>query len=441
MEKKLFKSLIVLGIFLVCGFTQAQTISGTVSDADGPLPGATVVVQGTTTGVSTDFDGNYSIEANTGDVLEFSFIGMTSQTATVGSDAIINITLVASDNTLDEVVVIGYTTQTRGDLTGSVGTVDVSEAIKTPVINAAELLEGRVAGVTVVNSGEPGSAPRVNIRGFGTANNTDPLYIIDGVQTDDASVLNNINPADIDQMNVLKDAAASIYGARAANGVVIITTKSGGYNMAQAKLSVDFYAGSAEALNLPSNMNPTQHGNMIWESLANDNAVLQHPQYSGGLASPSPVIPSQLLNLPPSALNTVTVKPGGTNWVNEVTQSAPTQNLSISLENGNDTGKYLMSASYLNRQGTLIHTGYKRASTRLNSEFRFADKKLTIGEHLNASFSTVQNGANPAESINTAFRSSPLIPVFDDGGLFAGAYSNGTGLSNNENPCCQLNKS
>lgn len=437
MKKNLFKRLIILGTFLVYGFTQAQNISGTISDGDGPLPGVTVVVVGTSNGVSTDFDGKYSIDANSGDVLKYSFIGMTSQSITVADNDIIDVVLIASDNALDEVIVIGYTTQTRGDLTGAVGTVDLSEAIKTPVVNAAELLEGRVAGVTVVNTGEPGSAPRINIRGFGTSNNTNPLYIIDGVQTDDPNVLNNINPADIDQMNVLKDAAAAIYGARAANGVIIITTKSGGYNMEGAKLSVDFYTGTSQLQNTPSLMNPEQQGNMLWEGLANDGATLTHPQYGTG---PSPIVPSQLINLPPSAPTTVTVAPGGTNWINEITRNAPTQNASISLENGNETGKYLMSASYLNRQGTLINTGFKRASTRLNSEFKIANKKITVGEHLNVSFSSQQNPGNPAAAFNTAYRSNPLIPVYDDAGNYAGPYSNGTGLSNNSNPVADLDR-
>jgi len=439
MKNYLFKNLLIIGTFMLYGYTQAQSVTGTVSDADGPLPGANITIKGTSNGVTTDFDGNYTVNDVPVDaILEFSFIGHLTQDIVVDGQTTINVTLQDDAQALDEVVVVGYTTQTRGDLTGAIGSVDISEAIKTPVVNAAELLQGRVAGVTVVSSGEPGSAPKVNIRGFGTSNNTNPLYIIDGVQTDDPNILNNINPADIDQMNVLKDAAAAIYGARAANGVVIITTKSGGYNMSGAKLSVDFYAGTAEAINLPSNMNPTQHGNMIWESLANDGATLIHPQYGTGA---SPVIPNQLLNLPPSAPTTVTVKPGGTDWINAITQSAPTQNLSVSLENGNETGKYLMSASYLSRDGTLINTGFKRASTRLNSEFKIANKRITIGEHINASFSNLQNPGDPAQEVNTAFRSSPLIPIYDDNGGFAGPYSNGTGLSNNENPVATLTRS
>ncbi len=413
---------------------QKIEILGKISDANGPLPGANITVKGTSNGVVTDFDGNYSIKNVPADgTLKFSFIGYITQEIVVDGQTTINVTLQEDTQALDEVVVIGYTTQTRGDLTGAVGSVDMSEAIKTPVVNAAELLEGRVAGVTIVSSGQPGSAPRVNIRGFGTSNNTNPLYIIDGVQTDDPNTLNNLNPADIDQMNVLKDAAAAIYGARAANGVIIITTKSGGYNMAGAKLSVDLFAGISEAINLLPNLNTIQHSNMIWESLANDGAVLTHPQYGTG---PSPVIPNLLLGLPVTAA----VPFDGTNWLNEITQSAPTQSASISLENGNETGKYFMSANYLNREGTLIHTGFKRGGARMNSEFKVANKRITIGEHINVSFSNQQNPANPLRAMNSAFRSSPLIPVFDNDGNFAGPYSNSTGLSNNRNPVADLTR-
>ena len=291
MGKQLFKSLIMLGIFLAFGYTQAQkTVTGTVSDADGPLPGAAVVVSGTDNGVTTDFDGNYTIEANEGDVLEFTFIGMTTATATVGSDSVLNMTLASSENRLEEVVVVGYSSQTRGDITGSVASVDLDEALKVPVANAAEALQGRVTGVTVVSNGAPGAAPQIAIRGLGTSNNTNPLYIIDGVQTDDPNVLNSIDPSDIAQMNVLKDAAASIYGARASNGVIIVTTKTGGYS-GKSSLNVDIWTGVSVAANKLDLLNLDQHKNMIYTSTLNDlgpnsGTFPSHGQYSDGLPAP-----------------------------------------------------------------------------------------------------------------------------------------------------------
>jgi len=211
-----------------------STVTGTVTDADGvPLPGANVLVKGTTNGTQTDFDGNYTINADSDATLVFSYIGFATQEIAVNGNASINATMAEDAAALDEVIVLGYATQTRGDLTGSVVSVDVSEAIKVPIVNAAEALQGRVAGVNVINNGNPGAAPRITIRGTGTLNNTNPLFIIDGVQTDNPDVLNSINPNDIDQMNVLKDGAAAIYGARASNGVVVVTTKNGGYNMSK----------------------------------------------------------------------------------------------------------------------------------------------------------------------------------------------------------------
>ncbi|MGB5435036.1 MAG: TonB-dependent receptor [Maribacter sp.] len=405
-------------------------ITGTVSDETGPLPGASVVIKGTSQGTQTDFDGNFTIEADSDAVLVISYIGYRTAEITVADQTTINVTLEQDTSQLDEVVVTGYSTQTRGDLTGSVGTVDVSEATKTPIVNAAEALQGRVSGVTITNNGNPGSTPVVRIRGYGTGNSNDPLYIIDGVQTDDASILNSINPADIDQMNVLKDGAAAIYGARASNGVVIITTKSGGYNMDTARVSLDMYTGFSSATNLPELLDTQQHGEMIFQSIRNDGGTPSHPQYGDG---PSPVIPTTLQRVPVTA----TVKPnGGTDWLDEIYRTAITQNASITLENGNEKSKFLFSASYLNRQGIQIATGYKRASVRLNSEFKIGDR-IRIGEHTNISFDRKGGGQS---WFNFATRMSPLVPVFDNDGNYAGNYSNDTGLSNPNNPVAEANR-
>ncbi|MCF6214231.1 MAG: TonB-dependent receptor [Flavobacteriaceae bacterium] len=427
----LLRYLLLIGIFMLCSFAEAQTVSGVVSDASGPLPGASVIIKGTKNGTQTDFDGKYSLKEVTSDaVLVVSFVGYVTQEVSINGRATINIKLKESASQLNEVVVVGYTSQTRADLTGSVASVDISESIKVPVTNAAQLLEGRVSGVQVVNSGQPGTSPKITIRGFGTSNNTNPLYIIDGVQTDDASILNSIAPSDIQQMNVLKDGAASIYGARASNGVIIITTKSGGYNMSEPKISVDFYTGNSTADNLPSLLNTQQHGEMIFQSLANDGAVLTHPQYGSGA---SPVIPVKLLGISVNA----TVKPGGgTNWMKAITTSGKTQNASVSVQNGNKTGKYFMSFSYLNREGILLNTGFKRGTTRLNSEFKLKDK-VRIGEHLSASFSNITNPGMGSQ-VDNALRSSPLIPVYDDNGNLAGTYSSAAGLGNSRSPVAGL---
>ena len=282
------------------------------------------------------------------------------------TDAVINITLAGGDNTLEEVVVVGYSQQTRGDITGSVASVDMEEALKVPVVNAAEALQGRVTGVQVVSNGSPGAAPNVNIRGIGSTNGTGPLYIIDGVQTTDANLLTSINPSDIDQMNVLKDGAAAIYGSRASNGVIIVTTKSGSYSMQKSTVTVDIYTGMSSAVGLPSMLNVQQHADMLWEGYTNDFAEVAnepdaefrgHVQY--GRDPNGPVIPTQL-NLDGSkgeGLDAL-VRPGGTNWWNEITQSAPTVSATVSMAGGTETSKSFMSLNYLNRGGVVKHTGF-----------------------------------------------------------------------------------
>ncbi len=419
-----------------------STITGTVTDdLGGPLPGASVLVKGTTNGTQTDFDGNYTITASSDAVLVFSYIGFARQEIPINGQSTINVQMAEDASQLSEVVVTGYSTQTRGDITGSVASVDISEATKAPLVNAAEALEGRVTGVTVTNSGTPGSSPKVVIRGFGTSNNTNPLYIIDGVQTDNPSILNSINPGDIDQINVLKDGAAAIYGARASNGVVIITTKGGSYNQSKPTVTFNAYTGVSRATNLPDMLNVQQHGEYIFQALRNDGVAVSHPQYGSG---PTPVVPTTVQGYTrvdsydpiTRAPRSATVnQPNGTNWFDAITRDAPTQNFDISISNGNETGKYFMSANYLNRGGILNDTGFKQGVTRLNSEFKVG-KYVTIGEHLNASFSNQNEGT--LEAINMAYRFSPLVPVFDDEGDFAGTGPTSTGLSNTRNPVALL---
>nr|WP_321413219.1 TonB-dependent receptor [uncultured Allomuricauda sp.] len=406
------------------------TITGTVVDNFGtPLPGTNVIVKGTTNGTQTDFDGNYSITAPSDATLIFSYVGFKTMEIPVNGNSTIDAAMQEDAAALDEVVVTGYGTQTRGELTGSVGTVDVSEATKTPVVSAAEALQGRVSGVTITNNGQPGSTPVVRVRGFGSGNSNDPLYIIDGVQTDDPGILNSINPADIQQMNVLKDGAAAIYGARASNGVIIVTTKSGGYNLDKARVSLDMYTGFSMATNLPEMLTPAQHGQMLWQSILNDGGTPSHQQYGEG---PSPVVPETIQGVPV----TMNVAPNGTNWVDEIYRSAITQNASITLENGNEKSKFLFSAGYLNRQGIQIHTGFKRGNVRLNSEFKIGDR-IRIGEHANISFDRRSGGQS---WFNFAQRMSPLVPVYDTDGNFGGNYSNDTGLSNPNNPVAEATR-
>ncbi len=436
MKKRLFRSLLMLSFVMFYSFTQAQSVSGTVSDANGPLPGATVIVKGTTNGTTTDFDGKYTIDANSEATLVVSFIGFVSQEVAVSGSTTLDVTLVEDSSELEEVVVVGYTSQTRGDITGSVASVDMAEATKVPVVNAAEALQGRVTGVTVIADSKPGGSPTINIRGLGTVNNTGPLFIIDGVQTTDGGIFNSINPSDIDQMNVLKDGAAAIYGARAANGVIIVTTKSGGYNMSKSQLTLNIYTGISKVANTPDLLNPQQMGEMRWEGYANDGVANDHVQYGNGA---TPVIPDFLQGTQGvNPLPSVRVNPNGTDWFDVITRAAPTTNITMSLSNGSENSRSYMSVGLLSRDAVLEFNEYKRANIQLNNEFKAFDSKFKIGQHLNVSSS--KYSGSPGIAGELAIRINPLIPVYDEAGEFAASYSNSNGLSVAENPFAVLSR-
>ena len=431
--KKAFLVVLMLSSSLI--FAQ-NNISGNVSDESGnPVPGATVVVEGTNTGVVTDFDGNYQINASAGDQLTFSSLGFASQTITVGNQSQINVTLMSSVDILDEVVVSGYQTQQRRSLSGAIGTVDTDEAFKTQVTNAAEALQGRVAGVQVTSGGGPGAAPVIRIRGYSTTNDNSPLYVIDGIQTTDPNVMRDINPRDIENISVLKDGAAAIYGARASNGVIVVTTKKGSYN-SKNTLEIDATYGISEVTRVPDMLNVQQHADMTWQSILNDGNTPSHPQYGSG---PTPSVPI-FLNVPiPSGAEYegagAKVAPGGTDWFDAIFDPAAVTNVSVSASGGGAEGRYHLSANYLNQEGVIIHTGYERASTRLNSEFKIGDK-LTISENLNVTYDKeLTTSGNPIQ--NAAF-SSPLVPVRDTNGNFAGTYSNSARVGIANNPVADL---
>ena len=428
------KNAFLVVLMLLSGFVYSQdSISGSVTDAgDNPIPGASIVVQGTNRGVVTDFDGNYSINASTGEQLTFSSLGFSSQTVTIGNQTQINISLAEAVDLLDEVVVSGYQTQQRRTLSGAIGTVDTEEAFKTPVTNAAEALQGRVAGVQVISGGGPGAAPVVRIRGYSTTNDNSPLWVIDGVQTTDANIMRDINPKDIDQISVLKDGAAAIYGARASNGVIVVTTKRGQYNQANT-MEIDAWVGIADVTRTPDMLNAQQHADMTWESILNDGNVPTHPQYGSG---PNPVVPD-LLNVPmPSGAAyegaSARVMNGGqgTDWFDELFDPHTQKNVSLTASGGSDQARYHMSMRYMNAQGPMVYTGFESVSTRLNTEFRIGDK-IVIGQNLSAVFDKEQQSG--AYHVQSAAFSSPLVPVRDTNGNFAGTYANSarTGIANN----------
>ncbi|MEM7106826.1 MAG: TonB-dependent receptor [Bacteroidota bacterium] len=403
------------------------TVTGKVVDAetgDG-LPGVSILRKGTSEGTITDFTGNYSISASNTDVLIFSFVGFVAQEVTVGDRSVIDVTLLTDVTSLSEIVVVGYGTSSKEEVTGAVALVPISDAFKIPVTNASEAFQGRIAGVTVVADGEPGNAPLVRIRGYGTPNNNDPLYVIDGMQTNDPNILNNIAPGDIESISVLKDASvSSIYGARAANGVIVVTTKKGNAN--KTEFTFDAFYGTQRAADIPELLNAEQ-----WSNLIGDGTV---PEFLG---SGNPSQPYSFEN------NRITpVAPAGTDWYDQIFDNAAVQNYYLSARGGSERGRYMMSASYMDKEGVLLNTGFERFTGRMNTEFNITDK-LRVGEHLNVSFGKqkptpgVDGDDNP---IALAYRINPLIPVRDAGGNFAGSGVDASNLGNAANPVASLER-
>ena len=385
--------LLGLSLFFASGLMAQGQVTGKVTGSEGEaLAGATVLVKGTTRGVLTDDAGAFSLRAATGDVLVVSYIGYTTQEVAV-TGSTVSISLELDDMTLSEVVVTGYTTQRKEDLTGSVSVVGPVELTAQPTGNVANQLQGRAAGVTVTQDGRPGSPSKVRIRGIGSFGNNDPLYIVDGVPTQNISTL---NPNDVESLVVLKDAgAASIYGSRASNGVVVITTKRGSEGV---NVNYSSYVGTQDPGNGPTNLLGAQgYADLQWLVYANDGTVETHPVY-GPSSQAAPSFPSWAAN---------------TNWWDASTRNALIQNHDVTLSGGNQNAKFFAGLNYFEQQGIIIETFSRRFSGRFNSEFKIKDR-VTIGENLTVTH--VGNGrglGNLQEGtpIDWIYRQQSIIPV------------------------------
>jgi TonB-linked SusC/RagA family outer membrane protein len=429
-------------------YAQESNVSGRVTEPEGPVPGVNILIKGTTRGTVTDLEGNYSISAPSNATLVFSAIGYTSQEVPIGDRSIIDINLVQDVRSLSEVVVTGYTTQNRRDITGAVSVVKPTDLLATPSGNVQQQLQGRVAGVVTSGTGVPGAGAKVRVRGFGSFGNNDPLYIIDGVPTYN---VNNINPQDIESMQVLKDASsASIYGARAANGVVIITTKQGKTGVPQ--ISVDSYYGLQEAPQGPDMLNPTELGQLIWESLANAGQTPSHPQYGTGaqprlpdyiLAGPSSGVMEGHPDTNPDLYNIDFSSPRhqivpfvkeGTDWWKEMFRIAPIQSHQISANGGTEFSRYSIGFNYFDQDGLMPHTNYSRYTVRANTEFSVKNR-IRIGENVQVSyneFKGTNSGIGGGESIIlNSVRLMPFIPVYDIKGGWGGTAGSGAGTAGN----------
>jgi len=391
-------TLLFLVMFMVFIPTHAQegTITGVVTSLESgmPLPGVNVLIKGTSRGTITDFDGNYSISAGSGEILEFSFIGMLTKEVAVGTQNIINVALEVSSDTLDEVVVIGYGSQKKADLTGVITTIKSEEIAKTPTGQAMQALQGKVAGLQVVSSGSPGIAPTVRVRGIGSYKGeaSGPLYVVDGMFFDNIDFLNT---ADINTISILKDASASaIYGVRAANGVVIIETKSGKYNQ-KAEITYDGYTGFQVAQNVLKLANAEQFSTIARESgSAPDAQFILNAMQRYGRSRINPNIPDV-----------------NTDWYDEILRTAIIQNHSIGVTGGGENATYAIGANYFAQEGILkMKNEYERFNLRSKLEYK-ANDWLTIGGNTVISNATRYDAE--ASAWRLAYFAVPIMPVLD----------------------------
>lgn len=432
MNFRYFLLLIVMGFFF--GSTWAQekiNVSGKVSDPSGEtLIGVSIRIKGTNQGTSTDTDGNFNLtvpSANT--ILQISYIGYQTQEVTVNAQRTINIVLQPDSKSLNEVVVTGYQSERKKDLTGSVAVVDVDEMKKQAVANPMKALQGQVAGMAITSNGAPSSPATIRIRGIGTLNNNDPLYIIDGVPT--KAGMHELNAADIESMQVLKDASsASIYGSRAANGVIIITTKHGKAGSTQA--SANAYTSLSSYVNKLKMLDAEGYGRALWQANVNNNynpngngLQYQYEWHVDPLTS-QPVLDKILL---PQYLDSQqTLKTVNTNWFDEISQLGVVQNYDMQLSNGTENGKYLLSLGYFDNKGIVRTTGFNRISARLNSDYKLFDGAITIGNNL----SLTKTKEVAADIINSALQALPIIPVRTvDGSGWGGPVA---GMNDRQNP-------
>lgn len=422
-------------------------INGKITDSTGsPLVNASVIEKGTNNGAYTNEDGIFSIQVSKKDaVLAIISIGYLSKDVALDGRTYVEVVLQNSKTTLDQVVVVGYTSQLRKDITGAVSSVNAKDLKSVPANNFAQQLQGRAAGVQIGNEGSPGGNVMVRIRGIGSiTGNSEPLYVIDGVPTQ--GDLNLINPDDIETIQILKDAStASIYGSRASNGVVIITTKRG--KIGDAKITFDSYFGIQTPRNFVTFISPQQNAEILWQGLRNAGQVSPvtgnpvHPVYGNGA---NPVLPDYLipvgamegdprtdpanyskdLNDPQFGISKFLItrtNKSGTDWYDVITDRATIQNYNLTVSGGSNKGRYALSAGYLEQNGIIKYSNFKRYSLRVNTEFT-VKKHIVIGENLQFVYADKLGvgSRNEFSPIGLVFNTAPIQPVYDIAGNFSG---------------------
>ena len=447
---KNFKVLIsgfVLALLCTMSTWAQVQVSGTVTDnvLGEPIIGASVVEVGTTNGTITDLDGNFSLQVKSGAQLQFSFVGYVTQVLAAAPN--MNVVLAEDNELLEEVVVTGYTTQRKADLTGSVAVVQTKGLKTSSDTDPMRALQGKVAGMTITSNGSPAATATVRIRGIGSFNsNQDPLYVIDGVPT--TSALNTLNMNDIESMQVLKDAAsASIYGSRAANGVIIITTKSGKKDQ---KVKVDFSASAqASFYNSQSKMklsNTYQYATTMAQAALNDglDPVIYAQNYGLNLNAANGVpitaydpVTGQNVNFTVGGLyngyinNNQTMIFSDTDWLDAISRTGFTQSYDISISHGTDKSTQMFSVGYKKANGILKYTDFENIAVRMNSTYNI-NKVVSVGENFTLTYSD-QVDCQPLEN---ALKMSPTVPVYEkDGVTFGGPVG---GMSDRQNPLREL---
>lgn len=423
-KTNLIRNLLFLGMFMLCGYGYAQGVTGTVSDSQGPLPGANIVVKGTSNGVATDFDGNYTLDNVPSDaVLVFSSLGYISQEVAVDGQESIDVILEEDAQALEEVVVVGYGTQKKALLTGASVNVKGEDIAELNTGTAMEALQGITAGVSITrNNGAPGAGTRVTIRGLGTIGNSNPLYIVDGIAVGDIDYLNS---SDIESIDVLKDAAsAAIYGSRAANGVVLVTTVKGRQDRA-ARITYDTYYGFQNIYKNLDPLNAQEYMYIMDEGRVNDGlapndweAKLKNNTW---LNNNYPGLGTQLGE---EVWADLQAGWEGTNWIDEMTNNdAPIQSHSLNITGGSEDITYAMGVSYFDQKsmigGDITDAGFKRFTARLNTEMVLKKNAehaiITVGENFtytNNENRQVRTGNIYWNDLHNALVQHPLMPAY-----------------------------
>lgn len=407
MTKKIYRSVWFASVcFFLMGFVpahaQTQTIKGKIADVTGSaVPGVNIILKGTSVGTTSDANGEFSLQASTNDVLVISFIGYQTQEVEVGNQTQFNVVLQEDISTLTEVVVVGYGEQKKKLVTGANVQVAGETLQKQNQINPLQALQGQAPGVSISStSGQPGSDMKVVVRGLGTIGNSGPLYVIDGVPNGDISIL---NPNDIKSIDVLKDAAsAAIYGAQAANGVVLVTTKMG--SAGKGQVTFDAYTGLQNVNRKVDMLNADQYKTIMNEAALNSGSAPIDFANMNGLAD--------------------------TNWMDYMfKKNAKTSNYTLGITGGSEKSTYAISLGYINQEGIVGGkdvSNYERYSLRTNSEHKLYGDVLKVGQHLN--FNYIKNtGINVGNQYNNtlrgAFNTSPLSPVYSDNNLYDSPYN------------------